>query len=392
MVRECQVRELSVLREREVNFIVLCCMPTFSHQSRATNYCYISSYTLQHLFTKIVADFQAAYVYFYEPHLSWTSRSRQLRTAIRILKFEGNIVSYNQFYAARDAKQVAYHRRSCQRSRESWDEYVHARSLAEKTYRDAEKEYVSSVRKKLSNSSDPHKWWSTLKSAVFGLCSSLPPLLSDGGELVTNPKGKADLLMTHFVSKLSRKQLQLDEDVDVKPTLINIAFRSSEVEKLLNALDPHGGTDPIGMFPLFLKETSRVLAPKLSAVFRRLLRSGSFPVCWRVANITSIPKGSPSPNVSNYRPISITPILSKVFEHLISTRLSRFLERSCLLSSNQFAYRKNLGTTDVLLTISHKIQSARIVQLDLSAAFDWVNHDGLLWKLRSVGVGVVGLD
>ena len=119
-------------------------------------------------------------------------------------------------------------------------------------------------------------------------------------------------------------------------------------------------------------------------------------MCWRVANITSIPKGSPSPNVSNYRPISITPILSKVFGHsVISTRLSRFLERSCLLSSNQFAYRKNLGTTNALLTISHKIQLALdlgheariVVQLDMSAAFDWVNHDGLLWKLRSVGVG-----
>ena len=53
----------------------------------------------------------------------------------------------------------------------------------------------------------------------------------------------------------------------MEPTLINVAFRSREVEKLLNALDPHGGTDPIGMLPLFLKETSRVLAPKLSTVF-----------------------------------------------------------------------------------------------------------------------------
>ena len=61
-------------REREGNFIVLCCMPTLSHQSRATNYCYISSFTLQHLFAKIVADFQAAYGFFYKPHLSWTRR------------------------------------------------------------------------------------------------------------------------------------------------------------------------------------------------------------------------------------------------------------------------------------------------------------------------------
>ena len=71
MVRECQggQRAFCFEREREVNFIVLCCMPTLSHQSRATNYCYISSFTPQHLFTKIVADFQAAYVFFVLSHI-----------------------------------------------------------------------------------------------------------------------------------------------------------------------------------------------------------------------------------------------------------------------------------------------------------------------------------
>ena len=44
---------------------------------------------------------------------------------------------------------------------------------------------------------------------------------------------------------------------------------------------PYGGTDPLGMFPLFLKSTAHVLAPRLSVVFRRLLRLGSFPACWR---------------------------------------------------------------------------------------------------------------
>ena len=65
-------------------------------------------------------------------------------------------------------------------------------------------------------------------------------------------------------------------------------------------LDPYGGTYPFGMFPLFLKRTADVMAPRLSVVFRRLVRLGSFPACWRRANVTPIPKGPPSSSVANY--------------------------------------------------------------------------------------------
>ena len=95
--------------------------------------------------------------------------------------------------------------------------------------------------------------------------------------------------------------------------------------------DPYGGTDPLGMFPLFLKRTSHVMAPRLSVVFRRLVHLGSFEACWRQANVTPIPKGPPSSSVANYRPISITSVLSKVFELLVSFRLGRFMERSGVL-------------------------------------------------------------
>ena len=98
------------------------------------------------------------------------------------------------------------------------------------------------------------------------------------------------------------------------------------MKRLLLDLDSYGGTDPLGMFLLFWKKTAAVLAPRLAVVFRRLLRLGSFPVCWRVANVTPIPKCPPSSSVSNYKQISFTPILSKVFERLVSVRLGRFME------------------------------------------------------------------
>ena len=69
---------------------------------------------------------------------------------------------------------------------------------------------------------------------------------------------------------------------------------------LLVDLDPYGGTDPLGMFPLFLKRTADVMAPRLSVVFQWLVRLGSFPACWRQANVTPNPKGPPSSSVENY--------------------------------------------------------------------------------------------
>ena len=84
----------------------------------------------------------------------------------------------------------------------------------------------------------------------------------------------------------------------------------------------------------------------------------------------------------------------KVFEHLMRVRLGRFMERSCLLPSTQFAYRKSLGTCDALLCMTHTLQNAfesgqeaRIMRIDFSAVFKRVNHQGIsissaIWVLE----------
>ena len=59
------------------------------------------------------------------------------------------------------------------------------------------------------NAQSPHKWWFTLKSAVFGLSSSLPSLVGGGGGLVCESVGKADLLSDHFDGKQSRESVDL---------------------------------------------------------------------------------------------------------------------------------------------------------------------------------------
>ena len=78
----------------------------------------------------------------------------------------------------------------------------------------------------------------------------------------------------------------------------------------------------------------------------------------------------------------------------MSVRLGRFLERSGVLPTTQFAYQKGLGTCDALLCASHTLQSAlesgqeaKIVRMDFSSTFDRVNHLCILYKLCSVGIG-----
>ena len=162
---------------------------------------------------------------------------------------------------------------------------------------------------------------------------------------------------------------------------------------LLLYLDPYGGIDPVCMFPLFLKRTADVMSLRLSVVFRWLVRLGSFPACRRQANVARIPKGPPSSSVANHRPISITSELCKVFERLVSVRLIRFMERSGVLPTTSLLIGK-VWVPVMNFCVSHALQSAletgqeaRIVQIDISAAFDRVNHLGILYKLCSVGIG-----
>ena len=93
-------------------------------------------------------------------------------------------------------------------------------------------------------------------------------------------------------------------------------------------------------FVFSLREQLMLCPPsRLSVVFWWLVRLGSFPACWRQANVTPIPKGPPSSFVATYQPISITSVLSKVFKRLVSVRIGRFMERSGVLPITQFAYR-----------------------------------------------------
>ena len=185
------------------------------------------------------------------------------------------------------------------------------------------------------------------------------------------------MLANVFDGKKSDKVLTLPQSCHPEAKLTTIAFRSHKIERLMLDLGPYGGSGPDGICPLFFIKTAHFLAPKISVIFRKLTRVSKFSLCWRRTNITSTFKSATAGSCpSDYRPISITPILSKIFERLLAKCLNAFAEVNNLFPNQQFGFREGLGACDAVLTISDRVQraldsgfEARIVGLDFSAAF-----------------------
>lgn len=319
------------------------------------------------------------------------------RIPSRIVNFRNKDKAWfdNDCKRANLEKQEAYNLWKRNQSELTWNNFVHLRSVAKEVYASAEREYNDSIKETLLGATQPHKWWSTFKSALFGVDDGMTPLLKPDGSLTYCPKEKATLFANVFDEKQSNEVLTLPQTCHPEAKLTTIAFRSREIERLMLDLDPYGGLGPDGILPIFFIKTAHYLAPKIATVFRKLTREGKFSLFWRSANITAISKlATAGSSPSDYRPISITPILSKIFERLLAKRLNSFAESNNLFPSHQFGFRKGLGTCDAVLTITDKVQKAldsgfeaRMVGLDFSAAFDRVNHNALIHKLKQLGIG-----
>ena len=123
------------------------------------------------------------------------------------------------------------------------------------------------------------------------------------------------------------------------------------------------------------------------------LTSGNFPSLWKFANVTPVHKKDAKCELTNYRPISILPVMSKVLEMIVNEQLRIYLEHNNLLCPTQYGFRKSRSTVDVLSYLSQKWQNTLdagnevvAVTLDISKAFDRVWHNGLLVKLKSFGI------
>ena len=125
-----------------------------------------------------------------------------------------------------------------------------------------------------------------------------------------------------------------------------------------------------------------------------MLEIGHFPTIWKIAHITAIFKESGTKSCkTNYRPISLLPTLSKLFESVLHERLLNHCIDNNIISDKQAAYLKGDSTISQLIYMVHNIKqnwtNQKITQglfLDVSSAFDKVWHNGLIAKLAQIGI------
>ena len=172
---------------------------------------------------------------------------------------------------------------------------------------------------------------------------------------------------------------------------------AAAVLKLPNKQCP---SDPLPTW--LLKECVGDLAPFLSHLFSQSLQQGIVPAAFKSANICPLLKkpGLDSADVKNYRPISNLKVISKLLERLVASQLMAYLSDNKLLPDHQSAYRAFCSTETVIARVLSDILTAldsgdiaALALLDLSAAFDTVDHSILLLRLqRSFGLNGSALE
>ena len=111
----------------------------------------------------------------------------------------------------------------------------------------------------------------------------------------------------------------------------------SEIEKMIKSFDSNKSSNIYGTSPKFLKILSPAVSETLSNIFNESFALGIFPDHIKLAVITPMFKGGSKLDVSNYRPVSVLPTISKVLEKLMLTRLTKYLDKSKIIYEPDFS-------------------------------------------------------
>jgi len=196
---------------------------------------------------------------------------------------------------------------------------------------------------------------------------------------------------------------KLPEILDMKTNLLNCwsPVTAYDVDKLITAAP--NKTCQLDPIPTWLvKKVSGLLAPFVAVLINASLSSGQFPDCFKQAIVVPLLKKNnlDSSEMKNYRPVSNLPFVSKLLEKVVQLQLQSHLSSSGLMPPTQSAYRANYSTETALLKIFNDMllaadrgEATALCMLDLSAAFDTVDHEVLLTKLqRMFGVSGTALN
>ena len=192
------------------------------------------------------------------------------------------------------------------------------------------------------------------------------------------------------------------EDVDQVPDfncdnptgiLSTVEISIQDMQKALKSLNPSKSPGPDAIHPRILRELHLELAPPLKYLFDKTISEGKIPDAWKVAEVRPIFKKGDKKSPGNYRPVSLTSVVCKVFEGFVRNALNKHFSDQCLLSDSQYGFTSGRScVTQLLTTINDWMtdidedKPVDAIYLDLAKAFDTVPHQRLVSKLRGYGI------
>ena len=166
-----------------------------------------------------------------------------------------------------------------------------------------------------------------------------------------------------------------------------------DIVSFIGSLHDNKATGPDNLSAKLLKIALPVVIAPLTFIFNYHIQCGSFPDVWKIARVRPVPKQSSCKNPSDFRPISILPILSKLLEKHILKNLTCHFNRNGIISKFQSGFRKAHSCETAVQHMYSSWLSAResekhtgVVLVDLSKAFDSIDHSILISKLNWVGL------
>ena len=191
-----------------------------------------------------------------------------------------------------------------------------------------------------------------------------------------------------LLSPLPKFSEYLDKSICTSIYLDNCS--SEEVSEIIKDFNLNKSSDiPVRV----LKSSSHIISPYLSTFFNHFIDNSLFPRILKLGQVTPIFKKGNSQLLENYRPISLLPVFGKIFEKIIYKRLSNYLIAKNILHENQFGFRKFHSTSHAINhsvnIITEGLENKKHVLgifIDLSKAFDTINHKFLLTKLSNYGI------
>ena len=229
-------------------------------------------------------------------------------------------------------------------------------------------------------------------------CNDLPILTGQDGQEYPMDAEEAEAFSQYFSQMCSiHNDFSGDSfpEVGNKPTdtLSHVYFRSKAGAMALQQLDVSKASGHDSVPARVLKMCVQQLAVPLCKLFRLSFNSGIQPKQWKIASVVPIHKKKSRAVLSNYRPVSLFSVISKVTEGMVNRQLLNFSEKNSILLPNQFGFRQGKGAAD-LLTYLHNQWSnvagaggaVHVLAVDIAGAFDRVSNAGVLEKARCYGI------